>query len=307
MLRITIDMFSGRPNPRWEVAGSQAVECLQRISRNPEVAVSLRSGFAGLGMRGLIIEIPDENVAAQYHLPAVFRLANGTSQDEVKALEIAGIILETNPEFDEAFKQKVLTEIELLQKKTPELPRDLESVISEPEDFEASGASDVPPPEPSTIADGRCEVEIGRMNLPFWNGQKYWLINNNCYNYGTNRRTNTYAQPGKYSNKPISPTLYSVMRAAVSDGAKSQGTCQPSAQKPRWVMALVTVPDNFPDWDYHWYREHETGIWGHKVGQSIATDRDNSGNIIKNPELADRGHYTEWGGYFYAPASMNVS
>lgn len=64
-------------------------------------------------------------------------------------------------------------------------------------------------------------------------------------------------------------------------------------------MALVIAPNQ----DYHWYRQDRDGRWTHKPGRTSATNVDNSGQIITNPETANRGAYTQFGGYFFSPSS----
>jgi hypothetical protein len=76
-LRITIDVFSGRPNPVVEVSGSQAKEVLERIK--PEGALSKREvdflTRPHLGYRGLIFE----QIGVQTRsLPRTFRVVRGT-------------------------------------------------------------------------------------------------------------------------------------------------------------------------------------------------------------------------------------
>jgi len=60
------------------------------------------------------------------------------------------------------------------------------------------------------------------------------------------------------------------------------------------TVALVV----FPGYDYHWYRLDSDGMWSHKPGRTPARNTDNSLQPIANPELADRGPYTEFCGYF---------
>src|SRR4249919_3911871 len=76
-LRITIDVFSGRPNPFVEVSGRQAKEVLERIK--PEGALSKREveflARPHLGYRGLIFE----QIGVQTRsLPRTFRVVRGT-------------------------------------------------------------------------------------------------------------------------------------------------------------------------------------------------------------------------------------
>ena len=57
---------------------------------------------------------------------------------------------------------------------------------------------------------------------------------------------------------------------------------------------MATVPHG----DYHWYRQDADGMWSHKMGQTPATNRDNSNNLITDPAAANRGAYTNFCGYF---------
>ena len=54
------------------------------------------------------------------------------------------------------------------------------------------------------------------------------------------------------------------------------------------VLGLVKSGGSV-DQDYHWYRQDAGGKWSHKPGGKKATDKDQSGNEITDPETADRG------------------
>ena len=75
-LRITIDIFSGRPNPVIDVTGREARQILERVKPSER----LRPGDIGapehvLGYRGLIIE---QVGATRSGLPKIFRVAAGS-------------------------------------------------------------------------------------------------------------------------------------------------------------------------------------------------------------------------------------
>jgi len=137
----------------------------------------------------------------------------------------------------------------------------------------------------------------------FWNNDATIRLNNNCYNYGNNKRTDTFAQPGKASGHPPNDmTCADVSAAAISDGIEAlpaSGTCPDTQDK----IALVVDPGT----DYHWYRLDSDGMWTHKPGGTQATNLDNSNNPISNPETADRcgGYlcYTDFCGYFCSCSS----
>ncbi|ATC63567.1 hypothetical protein CMV30_06140 [Nibricoccus aquaticus] len=132
----------------------------------------------------------------------------------------------------------------------------------------------------------------------YWNDWSTIQYNNNCYNYSNNVRTDTFAQPGRASGN-----MYSSINATeVSNGAISDGLIPTDAWSvdPDGRTKIALVID--PGWDFHWYRQDSDGRWSHKPGGTSATNLDNSGNLITNPETADRGGYTEFVGYFFTPS-----
>ncbi|HYG62486.1 MAG TPA: LamG domain-containing protein [Thermoanaerobaculia bacterium] len=164
----------------------------------------------------------------------------------------------------------------------------------------------------SRFSDRIDEVLVYNRSLPIWEiwsimnpgrplyEPSYWnsgsrLANNNCYNYANNKPTDTFAQPGRAAGAQwTSLTCAAVHQAAVADGL------QPISGYPSYVLdlktgvALVVAPGI----DYHWYRLDDDGTWTHKPGNSPATNRDNSGNIITDPRTANRGIYTEFCGFY---------
>ena len=65
-----------------------------------------------------------------------------------------------------------------------------------------------------------------------------------------------------------------------------------------YKIALVCASDGS---DYHFYRQDNNGLWSHKDGWKLATNKDAKGRIIKNPELAERGHLDLFCGYYAVP------
>jgi hypothetical protein len=125
-------------------------------------------------------------------------------------------------------------------------------------------------------------------NPAIWNDSNVVRCNN-CYNYGCDIQTNNFAQPGYAHNVSHSLTCPTVTYAAEADGlvVNKEKRCRDCSH----LVALVIAPDNDGDGrneDYHWYRLDNTGRWSHKMGGWPVTDRDNSGNLITNPETADR-------------------
>ncbi|OFA06927.1 hypothetical protein [Duganella sp. HH101] len=132
----------------------------------------------------------------------------------------------------------------------------------------------------------------------FWNDNGTVQRNNNCYNYANNKRTDTFAQPGRAHGVTGYPmTGSAVYNAAVADGLVPT-TASGTSPDGKTKIALVVAPG----YDYHWYRQDSDGRWTHKPGQTRATNVDNSGVTISNPETANRGAYTQFVGYFFTPS-----
>jgi hypothetical protein len=131
----------------------------------------------------------------------------------------------------------------------------------------------------------------------YWNDGGIIQYNNNCYNYSNNKRTDTFAQPGTAAGITLS-WPGDMNCTAVGNGATADGlmVCPTAAACPHGRTKIALVID--PQWDYHWYRLDSDGMWSHKPGGTQATNRDNSNNLIYDPETADRGGYITFCGYY---------
>lgn len=135
-------------------------------------------------------------------------------------------------------------------------------------------------------------------DLAAWNSNPSITGSNNCYNYGTNYRSDTFAQPGEATgqkwndlsacNVPAGNT--SAKMGAVSDGLVDKPNQNNKCISPGHLVALV----NAPNYDYHWYRKCSNGKWSHKMGPTPASILDNSGLPITDPRTADRGSYVNF-------------
>ena len=136
--------------------------------------------------------------------------------------------------------------------------------------------------------------------------------NNNCYNYGTDVISNTFAQPGRgsgvcsHTTRPcVANTCADVRKAAESDGLVWVGE---SADLPK------TLPESghyvslhiWPDSNFHWLRMDADMTWSHKPGGSPVKNVDNNGAKIKDPAQADVSPWTLHCGYMLTHPS-NVS
>jgi hypothetical protein len=280
-LRISLDIFSGRPNPTIELDDADAADIRERLipERRLDDDDAVPPDRPVLGYRG--VEIVQTGDLRDERLPRRFRLAGSklfgrglahTPRDADVEDFISGP--------DGPFARDLERESDLLDVITLEKRRFL--------DLWKFPDIHILWPWPSPCACGPI-YEPGWWNV----SSRQW--SNNCYNYATNYRTDTFAQPGQAAGAMYSSlTCASVKPAAIADmlidaPAATHSTCPVDGH----LVALVVAPG----YDFHWYRRDKSGWWSHKPGGTQATDRDNSGHYIHNPETADRGPYTDFCGY----------
>ena len=128
----------------------------------------------------------------------------------------------------------------------------------------------------------------------WWNDSGQRQLHNNCYNYATNYRTDTFAQPGRAAGAMYSALLCAdVKTAAIADELIEHKIKKIACPKVGHLVALVVAPG----WDFHWYRLGTNMKWSHKPGGTQVTNLDNSGHLISDPRIADRGAYTNFCGF----------
>jgi hypothetical protein len=271
--RITIDVFSGRKNPVVVVKGRQAERIYERLRPSQRVARMLPMPESTLGYRGLIIE-----ASGARGLPRIFRLANG---------DVLGARL-SHRASDENFEQYLVRESGVLRglKLGNAFSATLLKEIARFRETREK-CKHRPPRWPH-----REHCHCAPLYEPQWwndGGQKQW--NNNCYNYSTNYRSDTFAQPGLAAGAEYTAlTCASVRPAAIADDLIDAPSANNRCPKEGHLVALVIAPG----WDFHWYRKGRNGYWTHKPGGTPATNVDNSGQLIPDPRTADRGPYTNF-------------
>jgi hypothetical protein len=313
MLKITVDLFSGRPNPTWIMHDTRADELLKQFASNTQIISKEGVGYNGLGFRGIKIELlSDED---EDNLPSTFVLANGVAEDQKTSLSIARAIVEQMSRYE-----KFSMDIHKITPVNREMQRFIMgSIESYERDLEKIRKYIHILPKPprgsnlrTTVSDMQCQncqYEESKFNPNFWNTDAFVRANNNCYNYGRNWKTNTFAQPGRFTGHVAAAmTCAEVKAAAMRDGLRERCNCLPQSEYPRRLMALVVAPGR----DYHWYRKQKDGFWGHKPGGTAARNIDNSGVIITDPQTCDRGagtflNYIDFCGFFYAGKSVIIS
>lgn len=131
-----------------------------------------------------------------------------------------------------------------------------------------------------------------------------WLgrpADNNCYNYALGIQNFNYQQPGRASGRTYEVDScedrgahLGVVNAAINDGLIKVNYPEECNREDEQVVALVVAEFS----DYHWYRLEDDGKWTHKIGGTIPSDLDFSGNPIYDVLKADHGRYEDFCGYF---------
>ncbi len=273
-LRITIDIFSGRENPVVEFTGKKLKDIIERLT--PTRSFQTRElglpPIPTLGYRGLIVEQEGRPLE---DLPRAFRIAYGTAFGREVSYRIS----------DEAIEDFVCGSVPKKRYPIDEFRVDIER-YKELIDFWNVGrwTGTVGPLIPS-------KCKCAPIYEPEWWNVPARQTFNNCYNYATNYRTNTYAQPGRAAGAMYSALNCNEVKAgAIADELIDSPSADNKCPNAGHLVALVI----WPNADYHWYRKGINGKWSHKPGGTAVTNLDSSGNEITDPRSADRGNYTDF-------------
>ena len=283
-LQIEIDIFSGRPNPVIKLTGKDASALLERLRETRR----LEKGEPGLppaptlGYRGMIVSQVSAGTRA---LPRRFRLAHGTifgagSPRATADESLEGIVLQSaafgGAALGRNFKSLLIREIARFRETRRRWPWR----------------------PPSKFIPTKLHCRCAPLYEPaWWNDGAQKQLQNNCYNYGANYRTDTFHQiPGGSQPGAAAGAMYAaitgpeVRTAAIADGLINNPSANNKCPKEGHLVALVIALNV----DFHWYRKGRTGRWSHKPGQTPVIDVDNSNATITDPRTADRGMYTQF-------------
>jgi hypothetical protein len=276
-LRVTFDIFSGRPNPSVTFEGKQATELSQRLQPAAKATTTAVAAASRprLGYRGLVIEqvgsARNSKVAARSVVADGLVLAGGAAHRAVDA-GVEAYALEQASAVDGGQMPADLASA---------LLGDLQARKSERKARAATSASASP-------LVCRCAPLY---EPAWWNDGGQRQQRNNCYNYACNYRTDSFAQPGRAGGNRITDMSCKGVRPraledALLDYSGKQIKCPPEGH----LVALAM----WTRWDFHWYRMGRDGRWSHKPGNWAVTDLDNAGQPILDPRTADRGRYTDF-------------
>ena len=134
---------------------------------------------------------------------------------------------------------------------------------------------------------------------------------NNCYDYGTDIATMTFAQPGRGSGvctrtaRPcVKNTCDAVRRGAESDGLVWAGTELPTSLPEEGHYVSLHI---WPNANFHWLRMDANMMWSHKPGGSPVRNVDNNGKKINDPAKADVSPWSTHCGYMHVvPSNVTI-
>jgi hypothetical protein len=279
-VRVSLNVYSGRPNPYWDLAEAQAEALLEQVERLNQGTTSKPPGvIGGLGYRGFLVE----RSASSAEGPLSLYVHEGIVDKGQSQMNVIDADQTVERSLLESGRQAI--DAELYGYVSGEIAnrRDVGALLQAtgiaPAGCPHCQAADAPPYNP------------GKWNIPTVQPH------NNCYNYANDQITNTFAQPGRAHGKtvPPNPTCPTTQPCAVADGlAPSPGGFGGHLGPGQgWYVALVVWPGR----DYHWYRQDNVGCWSHKPGQTAARNFDGAGAAIADPRTCNRGPYTDFCGY----------
>jgi hypothetical protein len=309
MLKITADMFSGRENPTSIITDeAEAHATIRELLKERSLLTETVPAQAPLGFRGFFIEALNDEFAQDYQISSSVYLAVGSQAKGERASELAERLIDLMDKAEPTTRAEGVLplEVSLREILTPQLYRP--SGVSVADAAEAAPTEAVgekaPPVEAEAVSPSvTCYIELAAYNPGFWNNNPTIRTKNNCYNYASNKRTDTFAQPGRACGHMYTAiNCQEVSRAGLCDGLHRRYNCFPDSEKPRYLICLWMAPG----YDYHWGRKQKEGFWGHKPGGTAVRNTDSSGKVITNPQTANMAPYTQFCGYFYTCKSQVI-
>ncbi len=289
-VKVTIDIFSGRPNPELVLTAKEAKAFFKNVSPTGAMRKASANTPAApehLGLRGIQVE---QVKAVASDLPGSFYLSHETMYSGGKSAAMKDMSTMEN-------LQKFI--IENAKKITLEgKVKDFLKIYKESlkESFETRANTAAPAVEAAAIL---ATCACGPIYEPtWWNNNPTIKGNNNCYNYACNHRTDTFAQPGRatgnmytsLSGCSVAAGQKSAKTGSISDALIDTPLANNQCPAKGHLVALVI----WPGADFHWYRKGLDTRWTHKPGSTAVTNLDNAGAIITDPRTANRGGYTQF-------------
>lgn len=278
---VEIDMYSGLPNPTYELSGDAEKALLKLLgAQRAATAVPPSSVEGVLGYRGIRVHHLSDGKSSLHIYDGSVTLAAPSSR----------AVVDVQSELEQAVLDLIKPGLR---------PTEYQYSKEQIEKNVGGAASE------RTL---RGQAEPLTVYEPSkWNDNPFVLQNNNCYNYANDLITNTFAQPGNGGGvaNPYPPNCPGTADASVSDGQVR--IANPDMNPAQGQIIALVVASQVDFMDYHWYRRDQDGNWTHKPGRTRARNTDNSGNRIASPETCDRGPYKSFCGYFHCvPSAVRI-
>jgi hypothetical protein len=276
---VTLHVFSGVPDPSWELTDAQVQELADRIGQLKQTTMLKPPGIiGGLGYRGFSINaVREKNLDPHIYLHAgIVDLDRFDLNRIADNADLETWLLSTGAQsVDPGVVTFVQSELTGHSKPISPASAPTFSIMT------------VPPYDPGK-----------------WNNDPSIRTRNNCYNYANDKITNTFAQPGRGSGQMFTAIdCGNVGAAAQRDGQIPVSSASSTPAQGHFIALVI-----WPGWDYHWYRLDSNAMWSHKPGQTPARNTDNSGRPISDPQNCDRGPYTVWCSYYHCiPANTRIA
>ena len=238
-LSVTLNVFSGRPNPVWVVPEGAADDLNARIAAITTTSNAKPAGvMGGLGYRGFSVRRNEESDAMYIHGGVIDPGINSPTL-------VAG---------DRAIEQWLLSTAG--DAVSAAVREHVESMLNTPVSDSILTSSAVNAGCPAGAASDAPAYNPGMWNTP--SVQPH----NNCYNYANNRITNTFAQPGRATGHQLTQMrdcngAGGAQPSAISDGLVAAGNFSGHLGAGQGLYAALVV---WPGSDFHWYRQGQRGV-----------------------------------------------
>jgi len=275
-VKVTLNVLSGSPDPEWRLSGGAASSLLSLLPVEADGDVLRPIPWYRMGYRGFEVEVFDD----AGNLIRAFSIYNNAQAE--RALLISGNV-------SESIAEHVVTEVlRLTTLKLDGLEMSRPMDMMPPTDPSAPCDLPVRGPDNGTTYDPQHEV------CGFFTSH---CSANNCYSYGNDIVTDTFAQPGRGSGKKWSSNTCDDIRAsATRDGLVWAGTTLPTENPERGHYVALFI---WPGTNFHWIRFDSTpkGYWSHKPGGTPVRNTDNRGQKITDPSKCDFSPWSQFCGY----------